>query len=100
MKPIGKTAVIIDWANRKHLTQQMRDTNAQLGGGEESEEEKAAREERQRQKLYILEQLRDAMSKAYAVLGERDGQAVIHQANWNIRNQRKFEAAQTGSEEF
>ena len=94
MKPVGKhaSAVVINLAARKNLMAQLKGTVALLDG-KETAEETAARDERQRQRLFILDKLREAMAKAYAVLGDIDGAFAIELAHDDVRKQAKFEEA-------
>ena len=94
MKPVGKysTAVVINLAARRNLMEQLKGSVAKLDG-EEAAKEAEAREERQRQRLFIMEKLRDAMAKAYAVLGPVDGPFAIDLAHDDVKRQAKFEGA-------
>ncbi len=93
MKPVGKYAAnVVNLAARRMLMQQLQASKDKLDG-KETAEETAARDERQRQRLFILDKLREAMAKAYAVLGDIDGAFAIELAHDDVRKQAKFEEA-------
>ena len=72
MKPVGKYAAnVVNLAARRMLMQQLQASKDKLDG-KETAEETAARDERQRQRLFILDKLREAMAKAGFVLHQDD----------------------------
>lgn len=106
MKPVGKYAnnVVMDLMDRIAARKgqerpkapghpenwsMFRGSVAKLDA-KETAEEAEARAERQRQRLHLLDRLRDVMSTTLAVLGENDGKFAIELALGDALKHNKF----------